>query len=248
MTNQDYNPDNMDNLLKEIYNEQPPDSWGSLRNRIESRIEKDSLIQTPKKEPLFRTLTFWRFLSLSMAACLLLMAGLLIFQDTRQKRNTPALLSHRDIRHLSDAFGQIRELFQDQTPWFAVGPGEKTSIGLNRNQDTSGQQHDIVILRLVLHSTKGTQADDYYDVVTYINKKASIQLTLENSNPVLISVTPLRINNGQIEISYEAQMDGNTILRDKHFIAGNIYTPLANIPTGIGSANIVGTGYVITKL
>lgn len=227
----------------------PEDSWNDLRSRINNRLQ-DGIDSRTHKE-----IVRWRSLCISLAACLLLVSGLLINSMSFNlgiRQNLPGLdsdyhrLSLKDVENLTVAFANIRQLFSDENPWIVFGPNKETTMGINNGMTTTFERNKFVVLRLVI-KTGTASPSRYYDIVTFPNKSATFKTPFTDEADILITVKP-KLNNGKIEVEYEAQINGGSVTNSIASLDNNDFTQLVGMGTNKGRVDIFGIAKIVSEI
>lgn len=241
----------LDKMLQQAHSSiEPEDSWEGLRSRIDSRLHDGNDLRV------HRQIIKWRFLCISLAACLLLVSGLLIysvgFNLGIRRRSLSGLnadyhqLSLSEIENLTIAFSNVRQLFSDENPWIVFGPNQETSMGINNGAGITFEQNKFVVVRLAIKKGPAS-ASKYYDIVTFPNKSATFKTHFTDEADILVTVKP-RLNNGEIEVEYEALINGGSGTNSVASLDNNNFTQLVGMETNKGRIDIFGTAQIVSEI
>jgi hypothetical protein len=249
------NDNELNKMLRQTYADiEPPDSWEGLRGRLGSQQKRfagtEKLSYTMRKE-----LKRWRLVSLSLAACLLLVSGLFIYTagfgpSIRHIHPKTAAdyqrLSGKDLDNLTLAFTQVRQLFSEENPWFVIGPDKAVTIGVHEQADAEVNPDAFVVLRLVV-TTDDNAPGRYYDIVTYADKTVTFQTPLDEQTDMRISIKPI-LEDERIKVAYETRINGGAEAKSIASLNKEKYTSLLGLDTDKGWVNIQGVARLVTDI
>lgn len=230
----------IDAILKDAHGEiEPPDSWQTLRTRIDRKINSGEL-RLPQATQFSKDVAFWRRIALSLAACLLITLGLLIYtigfaQRTKGHWQRPltgtnqGLLSQAQLKQLSTIFSYVRQLFGQHSPWIVVGSGDDAEIGVDGQIARTADTSKVVIVRLVVNLEKQNAKSQYFDIVTFSNQQASFQVLLADASVMDVSLKPILRNDGTIAVEINAQVDSGSQASGSSIVADNVFTSLVRM-------------------
>jgi hypothetical protein len=238
----------VDEILKQAYNEiEPPDSWKSLRCRIDQRIDG----RTNAPAGIAGNVVFWRRLAIGMAACFLVTAGILLYRfglsdGTQQSKHAMAeaadLLSQEDLNRLSLTFSQVRQLFGPQSLWIMIGSDDSTQMGVAESIVPGDSDRKLIVMRLAASLDGSDSQRQLFDIVAVADRRAELRLPVGGASPVAISLLPTVRRDGKIEVkigTHAAKIDKTL---------GERFTSLVHLRTNGNWVNIDGTGRMLTEI
>lgn len=241
----------LNTILQHTHNSiEPEDSWCDLRGRINHRL------QDGMKSRYYNEVKKWRILCISLAACLLLVSGLLIYQvgynAGNSHKNLPAFnanyhrLSARDIENLKTAFVNVHQLFYDESPWIVLGSNKDVIVGLNNEKGTTVNENQFVIVRLAIKAGIASSSR-YFDIVTFPDKSATFQAPFTDKANMFITLKP-KLVNGVIEVEYDAKINGGSNTNSTVSLDNNDFTQLVGMETTKGRVDISGMAQIVLEI
>ena len=258
MNTRNENDKMIDEILKEVQKEiEPPDTWQSLRSRIDHRIASGDLTSVSSSG--IGSVTFWRRLAFSMAACFMITVGLLIYfigfhdgvRKYQQQYATTVnnnLLNPTEINSLKLAFEQVRQLFGQQTQWIMIGSGNSTQMGIANKIPLGVENRNIIVVRLAVdYDSKGMQRR-YFDVVTFSNQQVDFQLPLADASAIDVSLVPILKNDGKIAVNINAQVNGSSRAKGIATVTEEAFTSLVRMRANGSWINIDAIGQQMSSI
>jgi len=255
MNTKDENRDAIEEIFKNVHEEiKPIDSWEALRARIDSRIDNKKLHSISCAQ----SIVFWRRLAFGMAACFLIMAGILVYllgthYGVRKYQRTQLVASNKllnkvDLNRLSFAFSQVRQLFGQQSQWIMIGSGNSTQMSVAGEMSSEAEDRKLLAVRLAVNLDSYLLPQQYFDVVMFSNQQASFQLPLANISAIDISLKPVLRNDGIIEIEIIARSGISSEAKSVSSVVDNSFVSLVRIRANGKWVNIDGTGQSMPEI
>ena len=244
--------DELNDILKET-NEQirPHDSWEELRNRIDQKIENRNT-SSGLAARLNGNITFWRRTTLAAAACLVITSALLIYVVLNNNRNSFSenlnLLSQNQLEHLSEAFSQVQDLFNQNCPWIVINSSGKGEIGGESQDINATNVKKIIILRLAVNLPNNEATLQYFDVVTFDNQLVSFNMPVTENSNMSVVLKPVIAENDKIQVEISTQLNSDSKVTNNVTIADNSFKTLARVKSGGNWININATGQSLSNI
>lgn len=239
MDNANDKREDIDGILREEYERTgPPDSWQALRERIDTALSQ-------RGEPSLcarRRIAFWRRTALALAACLVVVTGLLLCMLSAERRaaslktaafaNTPALLTQAEIGPLLQAFSQVRSLFADHQPWLMIDSVGNSQIGLTATGDLADREEGLIILRLIVQEDGGRAGDRYADLVAYPQQRITVVVQTAVGSAIELHLVPTLRKDGRVDLDFVARGDNDSRTARVIPVDPNAVRPLAQLQIG----------------
>lgn len=232
--------EDIDGILRQEYERTgPPDSWSALRERIDtalSQLGEPSLFAR-------RQIAFWRRAALALAACLVVVTGLLFCvlstdrwaasPKTAELAHTPGLLTQSQIGQLLQAFSQVRSFFVDHQPWLMIDSVGNSQIGLTANEDLGDREGGLIILRLIVQE-EGDRADSRYaDLVAYPRQRITLAVQTAAGSAIELHLVPTLRKDGRVDLDFVARGDNDSRTARVTPVGQNAFQPLAQLQIGM---------------
>jgi hypothetical protein len=213
----------------------PADSWQALRSRIDDRLRPAAAA---------REVIFWRRIALAAAACLLLTATILsylVLKNAGAGRSqsalasaTPPLLNDAQIERLTQAFSQVRSIFDGHSPWLMIDSFGNSQLGLTEaGPGTMGMQ-SLIIVRLMLGAQQSDVEQPYADLVAFPQQRIDVQVRTAAGSTIAISLVPTPQEDGRISLDLVAQGDGGERTDAIVSVGGSVVQSIARVRAGAG--------------
>jgi len=213
----------------------PADSWQALRSRIDDRLRPAAAA---------REVIFWRRIALAAAACFLLTATILsylVLKDAGPGRSqsapanaAPPLLNDAQIERLTQAFSQVRSIFEGQSPWLMIDSFGNSQLGLAQAGRGAAERQSLIIVRLTLGDQQSGGEQPYADVVAFPQQRIDVQVRTAAGSTVDVSLVPTPQENGRIWLGLVARGDGGERTDATVSVGGSAVKSIARIRTGAG--------------
>lgn len=244
----------LDAILRNAHGEiEPLDSWGALRARIDQRVNsKESTSLATMR--MAKDVVFWRRTALTMAACLAITAGVLIYmigfsEDMGDSGQTnQVLLNQTQIEQLATTFSYVRQLFGQESPWLVVGSGGDADMGIEAGTTWARDTGKIIIVRLLINSQERDTTQRYFDVVTFPNQQASFQIPVANTSAINISLKPILRDDGKVEVEINARFNEGLPVNRITTLPNSVFTPLIRIQANGSWVNICASGQAVSNI
>jgi len=232
---------------------EPQDSWEALRTRVAAKLDSREL-------PLVQTIlmsksaVLWRRIAMVMAACLLVMTGLLLYmvgfpEDHTNAQNTgKGLLTRAQLDQLSATFSQVRQLFDENSPWIVVGSGDDAEMGVASQPVETGDSDKVVIVRLLVSRDEYSARRRYFDIVAFSNQRASLQIPMNDVSILRLSLKPMLGDNDEVSVEIDAQINGGPLSTNTEAIADNAFTSLLRIQSNGKRVDISAVGQLMPNI
>lgn len=253
MKNNDKNNKILNDLLSDVYQETiPEDSWVALRARIDNKLN-DYECRTYHTKT-HKSVIFWRRISFSMAACLAVTFGLLVYTiiskeipENSGTRNE-SLLSESQLHQLTTTFSHVRQLFGYHSPWIVVNTAGDSEIGVDNKIARSTNDSKVIVLRLVVSLEEQKIKRQYFDVVTFSNQQAQFQIPLTGSLAMDVTTKPILKDDGTIAVEINAQVDNSVRASGVGTVANNTLTSLFSMRVNDNWINIDATAHSMSNI
>jgi len=238
--------DKLNDILKEA-NEQirPSDSWEELRRRIDEKI-KNRNASSGRVAKLNDNIIFWRRTALFAAACLLVTSILLVYVIFDNNQNSFAdthnLLSQGQLEHLSEAFSQVQDLFNQNCPWIMINSSGKGEIGDENQKIDAAEAKRIIVLRLAVNPHEDQAVPQYFDVVTFDNQLVSFNMAVTQGSNMQVVLQPVITATDRIQVKIDTQLNSGSKTSNTVTIADDSFEPLARVKADGSWININVTG------
>jgi hypothetical protein len=226
----------IDALLRQAHDAvEPADSWQALRGRIDDRLRPAGMA---------RKVVFWRRIALTTAACFLLTVAILsylVLKNPRADRSRPTLaaaaaplLNDAQIEKLTQAFSQVRSIFNEQSPWLMIDSSGNSQLGLAQaDRDATGAQ-SLIIVRLTLGDPQSDAEQPYADLIAFPQQRIDVQVRTAAGSAIEISLVPTAQEDGRIRLDLVARGDDGERVGAAVSVGGSAIEPIARIRAGAG--------------
>ena len=226
----------IDALLRQAHDlVEPTDSWQALRGRIDDRL---------RPAPAAREVIFWRRIALAAAACFLLTAALvsyLVLKNVGAGRSqlvlanaAPPLLNDAQIEKLTQAFSQVRSIFDGQSPWLMIDSFGNSQLGLAEAGRGAAGMQSLIIVRLTLGDQQSDAEQPYADFVAFPRQRIDVQVRTAAGSAIELSLVPTSQDDGRIFLDLVAQGDGGERTGATVSVGGSAVESIARIRAGAG--------------
>jgi len=226
----------IDALLRQTHDMvEPADSWQALRRRIDDRLRPVAAAHD---------VIFWRRIALAAAACFLLTAALLSYlmlKNTGAGRSqsvlasaAPPLLNDAQVERLTQAFSQVRSIFNGQSPWLMIDSFGNSQLGLAQAGRAAAGMQSLIIVRLTLGDPQSDAEQPYADVVAFPLQRIDVQVRTAGGSAIEVSLVPTPQEDGRISLNLVAQGDGGQRTGATVSVGGSAVKSIARIRAGAG--------------